>query len=219
MKKQLMTLAVCLALTTTSALASSPKTATKETKPTTPPMTCQAKKTPEVTPCPKEIAKQKFEERMAKDREELYCKLGLSAEQKTKAEAIHQEDKKSVEPLFAKLHAEKTKLHELKAKKACIAKIEKQKLKVKEAKHAIKAHMEKSRKEFEALLDKDQLVKFNAIREEQKEQREKCKCHHHHHGAFNHDHDDFHGPFGPEPGHRHGPDNERPAPKCPCEFK
>ena len=212
MKKQMITLAVCLALTATSALASSTKISPKTPAKELIPVATQTKAS-EATQCPEETAKQKFEEKLAKDREELYCKLGLSTEQKTKAEAFHQKTREGAEPLFAKLHTEKAKLHELKAQKACVVKIDEQKLKVKEAKHALKAHMKASGKEFEAMLDKCQLAKFKALREEKKEQWKKggCHHHHHHHDVCGNEEDSFHGPFGPH--------QEEPAPKWPCESK
>jgi len=213
MKKQMITLAVCLALTATSALASSTATTSKAPTKAAIPVACQTK-TPEVTqPTKEESLKQQFEEKMSQKRAELYCKLGLSNEQKDKAEAIHQTTKEGAEPLFARFHEEKAKLHELKAKKACPIKINEQKLKVKEAKHSIRAHMEKSRKEFEAILDKSQLAKFKAFREEKKAEwkQNKCKCHHHHHGAFTNK-EGFQGPFGFWR-------TEEPVQNCPCESK
>jgi len=207
MKKQMMTLALCLALTATSALANGAKTTSKtQTKALTP----VATKTVDKTNC--KTTKQNFEEKMAKDRADLYCKLGLSNDQKTKAETIHQKNMKDAEPLFKKLSSEKAKLHELKANNACAIKIDEQKLKVKEAKHALKAHMKASRKEFEALLDKCQLAKFKALKEERKAQWEKCKCHHHHNGACKHDDDSYQGPGANQ--------DEQAAPeKCPCKSK
>lgn len=206
MKKQMLTLAVCLALTATSSFAASctvtPKTCTK---------TCP-KATTTLTPkCPDKMSKQNFEEKIAKEREDLYCKLNLTQEQRTNADALHQKNKTAAEPLFKKLHEEKVKLHELKAQKACAIKIDEQKLKVKEAKRALKKHMEASRKEFEAILNKDQLAKFEELKAQKKEEwkNKKCKCHHHE-GFF--DDDEFAPKACP-------PEAAKTEPKCPCKAK
>lgn len=215
MKKQLMTLAVCFALTASATFAA---TSAKVTMKATVPVAAKTQ-TLNAKPCPPPATeKQKFEEKMAKDREELYCKLGLSQEQRDKADALHKCSRESAEPLFAKYHEEKAKLHELKAQKACPCKIEEQRLKVKVAKHAVKEHMAKYRKDFESILTKDQLCKFNQLRKEQKEEwkkakchcKGKCKCHHHHH-MFMFDEGDFHFPGCPK--------KEEPKPACPCETK
>lgn len=212
MKRQMITLAVCLSLTATSALANSTKVIPKAPAKALIPVATQIK-APETVQCPKEMAKQKFEERMAKEREDLYCKLGLSTDQRTKAEALHIKTKEGAEPLFAKFHTEKAKYHDLKAKNACPGKLEEQKLKVKEAKHAIKIQMEKSRKDFETILNKDQLDKYKAIRKEKKEQWKKHKDqHHHHNGPCCHDEEGIcPAPFETE--------QEGQTPKCPCQTK
>jgi len=237
MRKQMISLAMCLALTATSALASGTntvsKTAPRATKnivkvvAKTPAKAAQSTKTttpvanqtpaPEVTLTPEQAAKKRFEEKVAKSREELYCKLGLTEEQKAKAEELHQKNKTSAEPLMAELHTEKTKLRDLEASKAGPVKIEEQKIKVKSAKKALKAHMEASRKDFEAILNKCQLAKLKTLKEERKEQ---CKGHkRHHHGAC--------GCKGEEGCHKSFESNqvqptatsETAAPKCPCESK
>jgi carbonic anhydrase/acetyltransferase-like protein (isoleucine patch superfamily) len=119
-------------------------------------------------------------------------------------QALHQKNRASAEPLIAKLHTEKAKLHELKAKNACAAKIEEQRLNVKEARKALRAHMKQGRKEFEAILSKDQLCKFKELRKEKK--AEFAKCHKHH------------GECCPEDGPKEpcAPCKDEPAPKCPC---
>lgn len=160
MKKQILTLTLCLALTATSALAAGTTTVAKKAavKTTTTcakacvktvkpaaPVVVQA---PEVVLTPEQLAKKNAEEKLAKDRECLMSKLGLTAEQKTKSE-----------PLIAKVHEERAKLCELKAKKACPCKILKQKNEVL-----------KAQKAFRATLNKDQLAKLKEIK------KEKCKC-------------------------------------------
>jgi len=207
MKKQVLTIAICMALTASSALAA----VTSKTVPTKniTPVACKCQeKTPAVTAAqPKEEScRQKFEEKMTKEREDLYCKLGLSKDQKDKAETLHQKNRASAEPLIAKFHTEKAKLHELKAKNTCAAKIEEQRLNVKEARKALRNHMKQGRKEFEAILSKDQLSKFKELRKEKKAECDKCKCHKHHDELCPED-----GPKEPC-----APCKEETAPKCPC---
>jgi len=93
----------------------------------------------------------------------------------------------------------------LKAKNACAAKIEEQRLSVKEARKALRTHMKQGRKEFEAILSKDQLCKFKELR---KEKKAECgKCHKHHNDEL-----------CPEKGPKEpcNPCKEDAAPKCPC---
>lgn len=215
MKKQILALTMCLALTATSALANctaecAKKAPAKACACAVKPVACQ-KAASETTLTPEQMAKKKFEEKFAKDRQDLYCQLGLSAEQKTKAEALDQKNMVEAQPLFAKIREEKAKLKELKCKNACPGEICKQKMAVKSAKKALKAHMKASKQAFDSLLTKDQLAKLNTIREQRKKDMAKhkcdckCKCHHHHHE------------FGPE---SMGPmPAASPAPQCPCECK
>lgn len=215
MRKQFMTLALCLALTATSAMAT---TCTKaKATPKKAPMAAVkpvANKVETPTLTPEQAARQKFEARMIQDREDLYCKLGLSAEQKAKAEDLHNTSRAKAEPLMAKLHEEKAKLRDLKEKKACPVKIAEQKAKVHEAKAALNENRKAFMKDFDAILDKDQLAKFKALKEEKKAEFKKCKCHHHnhhHHQFLGHDEDAFHAPAGAPEG--------KPAPQCPCVAK
>lgn len=153
MKKQIFTLTLCLALTATSALAAGTTTVAKKAavKTTT---NCvkavkPAVKTPEVVLTPEQLAKKNVEEKLTKERECLFSKLGLTAEQKTKSE-----------PAMAKVQAEKAKLKEMKAKKACPVEVLKQKKEVR-----------KAQKEFRATLSQDQLTKLKTLK------KGKCKCH------------------------------------------
>jgi Spy/CpxP family protein refolding chaperone len=200
MKKQILTLTMCLALTATSALAKGTSTVTKA--PIKPVCSTCAKSTAAATTAPEakltpEQMKQKFEEKMAKDREDFYCKLGLSAQQKAKAEALDKKNRESAKPLFEKFHQEKVKLHELKENKANVIAIDEQKLKVKAARKALRAHMMASKKDFEAILTKDQLAKLEAMKPVcPKCHKNKCHCHGEHKG---HEH------FGPK-GHEVAPE-------------
>lgn len=208
MKRQIMTLAVCLALTANVTWASdngdvSTQVLTKNMH-VAEAVNMVANQIPvsDVNSCPKQSVKTKFKARWAEDREELYCKLGLTPEQKAKAKALDEQKKIDAEPLLAKFHEEKAKLHQLKVAGACSEEINKQKMKVKDAEKTIKAHMEASRKKFEAILDKCQLAKYQAIRKERKEQWEKFHHHHHHHGECGCAKEELNAPE-----------------KCPCESK
>jgi hypothetical protein len=226
MKKQILTLTMCLALTATSALAAQTAPAAAPVKApvaAAPATTVKApvaavKKAPakkvvaakkctkkcakkavknpvkkvankqavpeQVTLTPEQIARQQFEAKMAQERDNFYNKLGLSAEQKTKAEALDKANRESAAPLFDTVRAEKAKLHQLKAQKAGFFAICKQEKAVKAAKKALRAHMDASKKQFEALLTKDQLVKFEAMK--LRKCAGPCKCHRHHHGHGHH---------------------------------
>lgn len=207
MKIQIMTVAMCLALTATVAWAGDNSNASTEVltrnMQATDAVNLVANQIPvsDVNSCPKQSIKTKFKERWAEDKEELYYKLGLTPEQKAKAKALDEQKKIDAEPLLAKFHEEKAKLHQLKAARACSEEINKQKMKVKDAEKTIKAHMEASRKKFEAILDKSQLAKYQTIRKERKEQWEKFH-HHHHHGACGCAKEGLNAPE-----------------KCPCESK
>lgn len=182
MKKQILTLTVCLALTVSSALAANTAAvkikATQQTIKTVAPQAAN----PNACPCEasaptKEQFKQKFEERMTKRREALYAKLGLSADQKTKALELDKKNRAEAKPLMEKLHEEKAKLNDMQSKKCCPVMLMEQKQKVKAAKKALRKHFTASEKNFEALLTSEQLTKFKAIKEERKANCKKhCKC-------------------------------------------
>lgn len=199
MKKQILTLTMCLALTVTSAFASTPATKTAPAKKpvavakTVVPVA--AKQATCVTTAPAapaltaaEEAKKKFEEKMAKDRESFYTALCLTPEQKVKADALDLKTRAAIEPLMAKAHEEKAKLRDLKAKKACPCKILEQKHQVKLARKAVRDYFKVADKEFQAILTKDQLAKLETLRQERKAEMKKhcacncpfCKMHRHH---------------------------------------
>lgn len=187
MKKQVITLTIGLALAASSAFAGCPVKTTEAAKPETNGCPYTAS-TPTGNKLTKEQMRQKFEEKMAKHREALYCKLGLTQEQKTKAEELDKKNRDEAKPLMEKVHQEKMKLRTLKENKAGSMDIYKQKENLRAAKKALHKHFEASQKSFEAILTKEQLTKFKAIREEDRaKMKEHCKCkdhfkHHHHHG-------------------------------------
>lgn len=212
MKKQVMIVALALALTTTSAFAACCK------KPeTTAPM-----KDAQLTPCcSKESGKQKFEEKFKKEKADFDAKLGLTKEQKTKIDALDEKTKLGLDCLFAKFYTEKAKLFELKSQQACPAKIEEQKCNLKESKKAIKNYMEQSKKEFEAILTDCQLKKLQAIKEEKEKKfaqkyKGKCHCHHNHHAFGTASDEDDAAPFCPA---TEDAPASQPTGKCPCKAK
>ncbi|MFA7658162.1 MAG: hypothetical protein WCY19_01875 [Candidatus Gastranaerophilaceae bacterium] len=172
MKKQILTLTMCLALTATSALAagtnavtqkavSQVKTAATTTvKPAPAPSVAKPEPPKMMT---REEAKKHFEERRAQERERMYNALKLSAEQKAKAEALDAKTKQDVEPLIKKAQLEGKKLRELKAKKASSFETWKQEYTYKAAKNDVKKYFDSSRKSFEAILTKEQRAKYQEM--------------------------------------------------------
>lgn len=222
MKKQLLTLAMCLAVTSAGAIAATP--ATKAACPVKPVAATVAKKAPEkcteaAKPTPEQMKKE-FEARMVKERELLYNNLNLTKEQRATAEELHKKNMAAGMPLMEKVRVEKMKLYELKAKKACEADINKQKVAVKEARKDFKKHMKAAHKDFEAILTKEQKAKLDVIKAERKAEMKKFKK-----GKGKHEFGPC--PMGPKP--PVGPDGkmmpppppygmEGPMPpKCPCE--
>lgn len=210
MKKQVLTLAICFALSASTAFAASTmpakvtatvKAPVKEVVKPAEPQQC--------TLTPEQAAKKRFEEKMAKDREDLYCKLNLTEDQKAKAKAMDKKNMEEAKPLFEKVQAERIKYFELKAKKACPIEISKQRMELKAAKRAVRAHFKTARKNFEAILTEEQKAKLEVIKKERRAEMQKfkncCPCHKYR---------KHHRPVKPgccgvkEPGEQ--------APKCPC---
>lgn len=229
MKKQILTLAMCLAVTSTAAFAATPakttapatkavvsKTTTAPCKVATPaatPKKVEAVNAPEAKPTPEQMKKD-FEARMIKERERLYNDLGLSAEQRCKAEELHKKSMEKGEPIMDNARLQRAKLIELKSQKASEAAILKQKAVLKAARKDVKKHMLASRKEFDAILTKEQLAKLKAIKEAKKAERKAFKkC-----GPKGHGPEGFMGkpPIGPE-GMGPKPPMGAEPPKCPSK--
>lgn len=192
MKKQILTLTMCLALTATAALAvgTNPVANTVSSKAK---IADSVKASAKVQPAnngvtapagpeqPKfmsrDEARKAFEARKAKERELLYTALELSADQKTKANAIDLKTRKNLEPLFRKLQTEARQLRTLRSKNASAFSIWRQKLAVKSAKANVDKSLAKSRKEFESLLTPVQKSKFETIDAAKKEEMQKMKDH------------------------------------------
>ena len=229
MKKQILTLTMCLALTSTAALAAGTSTVAKTTpvkstvstpvkanlKATTSEVKPQLK--PENPACQKPLSREEFkkqmEEKMAKERQAMYDALSLTDEQKAKAEANDLKTRNGVRPLMGKVRSEKAKLRKLEEQKACPCKIFAQKQEVKKAHNAVKSYLDNSKKDFEAILTPEQKVKFKKIDTERKAKMKEFKKHHKEHGPKGHGPKDF-GPNGP------GPDKMGPPPAgCPMGPK
>lgn len=201
MKKQILTLTMCIALTSTAALAESTKTvlkapakpvaATSVKTPAAEPVTKTTVVKPEIPKAmTKEEAKKYFEEKRTKDRENLYNILGLSKEQKAKAETLDKKTIEGAEPVFKKAKKEHRKLNELKEKHALFFTIWHQEFVAKSSKNDLRKYFDKSKKEFETILNPEQKVKFKKLEKERHEQiesfkkRYKNKRHKHHEGGF-----------------------------------
>ena len=189
MKKQIFTLTMCLALTASAALADAvekmlpQKTTTQATTSITATAKCPSpqnliKQAEQPRVLTKEEVKKRVEERRIQQRVDMYYKLGLTSEQRAKAEALDARTKMEAEPLILKVQAEGKKLRELKVKKASKIQIFKQEQSFKASKKAIKKHFEASRQSFEAFLTEEQQIKFNAMSQDRMRQMKKndCKC-------------------------------------------
>jgi len=212
MKKQILTITMCLALTATAALADGTKpTPQKVVTPTqvskTSPAKAQAALTPEAILngqtdpskiLTKEDARKNFEAKRAKARERRYNELGLSTEQRAKAEALNLKTQTEAVSLFTTLKTESKKLSELKAKHASFFVIWHQENVVKGSEKALKKHFLDSRAAFEAILTPAQKVKFEARKKELDKFRKEHKF-----GGYKGAHGPKH--MGPPP-EGHGPD-------------
>lgn len=185
MKKHVITLAVCLALSATSAIAIQAKAV--EQKPLIPAVSVvntAAKGTilPVKQEGPKfmskEEAKKFFEEKREKDRRQMYSDLKLTEEQIKKAEALDIKTKDGAREVIKKVHNEAKKLRELKSKKASVFVIYRQKFALYSAKQKADKYFDTSRKEFEAILTKEQKEKYKIIHEAKKKEMEKFKKQH-----------------------------------------
>lgn len=109
-----------------------------------------------------------METKRAQEKAMLYNALQLTAEQKSKAEALDAKTKSELRPMMKKFRNESKRLNELKMKKASIFMIWKQRYVVDSSKAQIKKHIRSSRKSFEAILTAEQKVKYNKMEEERR---------------------------------------------------
>lgn len=180
MKKQILTLTMCLALTATTALADGINTvtqkATQQTKVTAAAVENKAKQTTPVVGKPgeqlqfksREEAQKYFAQKRAKQREFMYKDLGFTEEQKVKAEALDQKTKQEGAAALRKVQTEAIKLKELKSKKASKFAIWRQEMSLNSSKKSAKKFFESSRKEFEAILTKEQKAKMDKFKKSHK---------------------------------------------------
>lgn len=142
MKKQILTLAMCLAVSATAVSAES----AKSVKPTNQKSEVAMEKPVEPQKFKsEEEAKKFFECKMAQRREAFYKELGLTPEQKAKADALDAKTKADAQALHKKFKEERKKL------------------------------MESSKKSFEDILTKEQKAKLKEIDKETKEKMEKMR--------------------------------------------
>lgn len=120
--------------------------------------------------CPKNFSPE-MKAKMEQKRAEFDKRLNLTAEQKEKMKAIHEESRIKIKPLFERLKTEKTKLNQLKASNAPAADIKNQKEKL----HSIKAQLKEIRKadfeKIQSILTPEQQKEFNKMHEENKKNR------------------------------------------------
>lgn len=198
MKKQILLLTICFALTATSALAdnttlinnAAPQANTTKNSAKTIPASETLKKVApnSLKPTPaqsklqsKEEVKQSIEVRKAKERALLYEALQLTDEQKAKAEALDAKTKVEVTLLIKDVRKEAIKLRELSSKKASFIAIHKQKMKLKIAKNKTEKCIKEARKSFENILTKEQRAKFKTLQEaKRKDMEQKFSKNHKH---------------------------------------
>lgn len=191
MRKRIIAMSLCLALTSIPALANCTKNMTKNTALSyvAGSMPFSVKNTSAqnvVAPSSgipsnvlnKEGAKRTFEERKAKERALMYATLSFTNEQKAKAEAIDAKTKANIEPLFRKFQAEARKLRDLKAKKANPISIWLQKQSVKATKKSIEKCINSSKKEFQSILTPEQKAKYKIINDAKRKDFENFKKSH-----------------------------------------
>lgn len=185
MKKQLLLLSMCLALSSASVLASCPQCQkampipqSKNEMKQPPQQQKEARKAPS-----REEMKKRFEQRRTQEREQMYKELGLSAEQVAKAEALDVKTKLEVTPLIKKAKMEHKKLKDMIAKHEPYLAIRKQKQVTRAAKKEVYNYFKSSKAAFEAILTKEQVVKLKALHEQRMKKMEEmrknhpqCKC-------------------------------------------
>ena len=176
MKQQILALTMCLALTSTVALASGTNTVGEKVVPSSlisAPSTVNVAKpavSSNIGKPGKQLSitsvdeiKKHFEDRRNQERERLYNDLSLSEEQKIKAKDLDATVKVELAKYRKKIQIEARKLRDLKTKHASMFEMYKQKLELKKAKADAKRYYDSSKKSFEAILTKEQRTKYIAI--------------------------------------------------------
>lgn len=233
MKNHVLTLAICITLSATSALAASTapvvlknasQTPAKVTVEVTSPAACPK---PQVAPtstngkaeCPKQVSKEEmkkvFEEKMAKRRADLYTALSFTDEQIAKAKALDIKTRNEIKPLIAKVKAEKSMLDKMVASHASRLAVIKQEAAFKSARKDVKKYVDDSNKAFEAILTKEQSAKYKIYQAEKRAKMQKFRREHKHHGPKRDSHWLNSTPSGSE-GYKPTGGNGAPPP-CPCK--
>lgn len=196
MKKRILTLSMCLALSATFASAANFNMPVNNVLPTIKaqpntimPLTPNGR--PQITNVQQQLeARKRFEDKKARERELMYTTLGLTAEQKNKAESIDAKTRSEAGKYLRRIQIEARKLKDLKNKKAAWLEIHRQKGALKSAKKDADKYFASSRKAFESILTKEQLAKFKVIDKAKKQEFNDLKKQHKHGGP------DY---FGPKP--------------------
>lgn len=188
MKKQILTLTMCLALTSTVALASGvntvgqkmviqPAVSTPATLNVAKPAATSTlgRPTKQLTITSMDEIKKHFEDRRIKERETLYNNLNLSEEQKVKAKDLDATTKAERAKYRKKIQIEARKLRNLKDKHASFFAVHKQKVALKKANKEFDNYRKSSNKSFEAILTKEQQAKFKTIENAKKKEIEQFK--------------------------------------------
>lgn len=187
MKKRILTIAMCAALTASAALAETAKSlpaaapkaavsAVANGKVQTKPVLQEAAK-PSVQTLEKtrnELKKQ-FEQRRLAERKHMYEVLKLSDEQVKKAEELDAKTRTEAGKYLRKVRMEAMKLRDMKAKHASIFTQWKQKSELNKAKSDASKFFEESRKSFEAILTKEQKSAFEAYDAQKRKEMEKFR--------------------------------------------
>lgn len=177
MNKKLLAISMCLALSTTVALAANMDTKCPQknqniakSMPKAPEKVCKKGDFHQMT---KEQRKSEFEKFRKQQRTDLYKELGLSSEQIAKANAIEAKYDVKRENSLKKLHKAGSKYRYLKDQQACEWKLKMQKKSVEKAKEEVRTQFKASRDEFEAILTPEQKTKLKNIEDKRKQEFKK----------------------------------------------
>lgn len=187
MKKRILTIAMCAALTATAALAetakSLPAAAPKAAVSAVANGKMQSKSVVQEAAKPsaqtlektRNELKKQFEQRRLTERKHMYDALKLSDEQVKKAEELDAKTRAEAGKYLRKVRMEAMKLREMKTKHASIFAQWKQKAELNKAKSDAGKFFAESRKSFEAILTKEQKSAFEAYDAQKRKEMEKFK--------------------------------------------
>jgi Spy/CpxP family protein refolding chaperone len=181
MKKKIFISTMCVVLTATSIFAVETNNNVQKITQTVTQSKCEKQDLSPKHQLSKEERLKHFEAIRKLHREHFYKEVGLSDEQKLKAEEIELKSKEELKPLLKKIHLEREKLRTLRKEKASVFAIWKQENAFKNAKKDLKNYMEVSKKSFEAILTKEQKEKVESIHNERKHKMKNSLKHHRRH--------------------------------------